>query len=261
MTFRKIVTRAAAVAFVATAAFAVAPGESSAKDWTEIRIGTEGAYPPFNFVDANGELQGFDVEIANALCEAMKAKCTLVAQDWDGIIPALLAGKFDAIVASMSITDERKKTVDFTDRYYQTPQTIVGNKELAEDVSPEAFSGKVIGAQSSTTQAETLETVYAAAGAEVKLYPTQDEANLDLASGRLDAIICDKFVIMDWLKNNGQDCCKLIGDVPNTTTETGIAVRQEDDDLREKINAAIKQIRADGTYDKIRAKYFDFDIY
>lgn len=237
-------------------------GAAAAKEWKDVRIGTEGAYPPFNFVDTDGQLKGFDVDIAMALCDKMKVTCTLVAQDWDGIIPALVAGKFDAIVASMTITEERAKTVDFTDPYYRTPLALIGPKDAAEDVSPASLSGKTIGAQSSTTQAQYAEENYEPAGATLKLYPTQDEANLDLAAGRLDAIVGDKFVIADWVKNGGgKDCCKLLGDAPNTTSDTGIAVRQEDDDLREMINAAIKGIREDGTYDKIRAKYFDFDIY
>lgn len=190
-----------------------------------------------------------------------KAKCEFIAQDWDGIIPALLAGKFDAIVASMSVTEERKKTVDFTDRYYRTPLAVIGPKDAAEDVSAEGLKDKTIGAQVSTTQSEYAEKVYEPAGATLKLYPTQDEANLDLANSRLDAIIGDKFVLAEWLKKDGADCCKFLGDAPDTTTDAGIAVRKEDADLKEKLNAAITAIRANGTYDTIRAKYFDFDIY
>ena len=254
MTLIRTLAVAAGIALAATAG-------AAAKDWTEVRIGTEGAYPPFNFVDSNGQLQGFDIDIANALCAEMKVTCTFVAQDWDGIIPALLAGKYDAIVASMSITEERAKIVDFTDRYYKTPLAVIGLKDLPEDVSAGAFAGKTLGAQSSTTQATYAEDTYGAAGATVKLYPTQDEVNLDLAASRIDAMVGDKFVIMEWLKKDGADCCKLLGDAPGTVTDTGIAVRQEDDDLREKLNAAIQAIRANGTYDAIRAKYFDFDIY
>ena len=94
---------------------AVLPAQS--KDWKEIRIATEGAYPPFNFVAADGSLQGLDVDIANALCAAMEAKCTIVANDWEGMIPGLKANKFDAVVASMSVTEDRKKQVAFTDKY------------------------------------------------------------------------------------------------------------------------------------------------
>ncbi|MDH0126279.1 transporter substrate-binding domain-containing protein [Brucella intermedia GD04153] len=191
---------------------------AQAKEWKEIRIATEGAYPPFNFVAADGSLQGLDVEIAEALCKAMDAKCTIVANDWDGMIPGLKSNKFDAV-------------------------------------------GKTIGAQGSTTQGNYAEDVYGKAGADVKLYPTADEANADLKSGRLDAVVSDKFPISDWIKGDGAGCCKLIGDIPNTQTDTGIALRQGDDDLREQFNAAIKKIRDDGTYATIVKKYFDFDIY
>lgn len=242
-------------------ALAATLSPAAAKDWSTIKIGTEGAYPPFNYVDTDGTLKGFDLEIAQALCDELKAKCEFIAQDWDGIIPALLAGKFDAIVASMSVTEERKKTVDFTDRYYRTPLAVIGPKDAAEDVSAEGLKDKTIGAQVSTTQSEYAEKVYEPAGATLKLYPTQDEANLDLANSRLDAIIGDKFVLAEWLKKDGADCCKFLGDAPDTTTDAGIAVRKEDADLKEKLNAAITAIRANGTYDTIRAKYFDFDIY
>ena len=117
------------------AGIALAAGAAAA-DGMKIRIATEGAYPPFNFVDKDGKLQGFDVDIANALCEQMKADCTIVAQDWDGIIPGLLARKYDAIIASMSITDERKKKVDFSDKYYKTPARCVGRKGAGIEITP-----------------------------------------------------------------------------------------------------------------------------
>ncbi len=235
---------------------------AQAKEWKEIRIATEGAYPPFNFVAADGSLQGLDVEIAEALCKAMDAKCTIVANDWDGMIPGLKSNKFDAVVASMSITEERKKEVAFTDKYYSTPLSVAVPKDSPiTSLDAEAFKGKTIGAQGSTTQGNYAEDVYGKAGADVKLYPTADEANVDLKSGRLDAVVSDKFPISDWIKGDGADCCKLIGDIPNTQTDTGIALRQGDDDLREQFNAAIKKIRDDGTYATIVKKYFDFDIY
>ena len=237
-------------------------GAAQAKDWTEIRIATEGAYPPFNFVAADGSLQGLDVDIANALCEEVKAKCTIVAQDWDGIIPGLLADKYDAVVASMTITEERKKQVAFIDKYYSTPLSVILPKDSPiGNTDPVSFNGKTIGAQGGTTQADYSEDVYGKAGAEVKLYPTADEANADLVNGRLDAVVSDKFPAAEWIKKNGSECCKMLGDIPGTQSETGIAVRQGDNDLREKLNAAITAIRANGTYDKIVGKYFDFDIY
>lgn len=235
---------------------------AQAKEWKEIRIAIEGAYPPFNFVAADGSFQGLDVEIADALCKAMDAKCTIVANEWAGMIPGLKAKKFDAVISSMSITEERKKEVAFTDKYYATPLSVAVPKDSPiTSVDAESFKGKIVGAQGSTTQSDYAEDVYGKAGADVKLYPTPDEANADLKNGRLDAVISDKFPIFDWIKGDGADCCKLIGDVPGTLTDAGIALRQGDDDLREQFNAAIKKIREDGTYATIVKKYFDFDIY
>lgn len=244
---------------IITAAVTVTAGVASAE---KIKIGTEGAYPPFNSLTADGKLEGFDIDIANALCAQMKADCEFVVQDWDGIIPALQARKFDAIVASMSITEERKKQVAFTNKYYTTPLAVVALKDSdLASTEPAAMAGKTVGAQASTTQSIYAQDHYTPAGADVKQYPTQEEAVQDMLNGRLDAIISDKFVLTDWMKTASNDCCKLVGDVAGTETETGIAVRLDDDALREKLNAAIDAIVADGTYKKIQAKYFDFDIY
>ncbi|ENT32826.1 lysine-arginine-ornithine-binding periplasmic protein [Brucella suis CNGB 247] len=233
-----------------------------AKEWKEIRIASEGAYPPFNYMSPDGKLVGFDLDIANALCEAMEAKCTIVANDWDGMIPSLQANKFDAVIASMAITDERKKQVAFTDRYYTTPLAVVVPKDSdIVSLEPSAFAGKMVGAQAGTTQGNYADDVYGKAGADVKLYPTADEANADLVSGRLDALAADKFIAADWLKKQGADCCKFLGDIPGSETQIAVALRQGDDDLREQFNAAIKKIRENGTYETIRKKYFDFDIY
>lgn len=235
---------------------------AGAKEWKEIRIATEGAYPPFNFVDADGTLKGFDVEIAEALCEEMKAKCTLVANDWDGMIPGLQAGKFDAVIASMSITEDRLKQIDFTNKYYSTPLAIAVPKDSPiTEMKIENFDGKTIGAQGGTTQSIYAEDVLAKAGADVKLYVSNDEANADLATGRLDAMISDKFPVVEWLKTDEGSCCRILEDVPGTQTETGIALKKGNEDLKEQFNVAIEGIRKNGTYDKIMQKYFDFDIY
>lgn len=233
---------------------------ATAKDWSTIRIGTEGAYPPFNFIDSDQQLQGFDVDVAKAVCEKLKATCTFVAQDWDGIIPALQAGKFDAIFASMSITDERKKVVDFTRPYYNTPSAFFAVKGSGiTDISPEGLKGKTLGAQSSTIQSGYLESNYA--GFDMKFYPTQEEVNLDLQAGRIDALLVDKIVGLDWLKTEDGACCEVVGtDIP-LGDGVGAAVRQEDTDLRDAMSKAIDEIKADGTYEKINAKYFPFSIW
>jgi polar amino acid transport system substrate-binding protein len=238
-------------------------GAAGAKDWKTVRIGTEGAYPPYNFFDTNKQLQGFDVDIAKALCEKMKVQCEIVAQDWDGIIPALLANKYDAIIASMSVTDERKKVVGFTDKYYAATAQFIAPKDTAlKETTPAALAGKTIGAQSSTTHSSYLEDKYK--DSTVKLYATQDEANADLATGRLDAVLADKVVLLEWLKGDAGKCCKTVGtDIKDTKYfgDAAIAVRQADTDLRDMFNKAIQDIRADGTYKKINDKYFDFDVY
>ena len=235
-------------------------------EWKKVRIGTEGAYPPFNYFDAAGKLQGFDVDIAKALCEKMKVECEFIAQDWDGIIPALLAKKYDAIVASMSITEERKQKVDFTNKYYDTPRRFVIRKDGGiTDVSWEAMKGKAIGAQSATIHANYLEEFYN--DSDIKLYATQDEANADLAAGRLDAVLADSVVMWEWTtKTEDGKCCDFIGEnivEPQRIwgEGAGIAVRKEDDDLKEMFNKAIEEIREDGTYQKINDKYFPFDVY
>ena len=249
---------------VAALALGLAAGMAAAKEWKTVRIGTEGAYPPFNFIDSAGKLQGFDIDIAKALCDKMKVKCVFVAQDWDGIIPGLLAKKYDAIVASMSITAERKKKVDFTDKYYSSPATFVAPKKTdITDISPKALAGKTIGAQSSTIHSNYLEDNYK--DSKLKFYKTQDEVNADLAAGRLDAQLADKLVLFEWLKTKAGQCCKFVG--PGITDKrwfgegAGIAVRKEDQDLKAMFNKALKEIIADGTYKKINMKYFPFSIY
>ena len=252
-------------ALVAVIALALAAGSVDAKEWKKVRIGTEGAYPPFNEIDSAGNLVGFDIDITNALCAEMKVECTIVAQDWDGIIPGLLAKKYDAIIASMTILPERMKVVDFTDKYYKTSAHFVKRKDSGVvDISRQGLKGLTLGAQKATTSSNYLEDVYKG-HAKLKFYDTQPQANLDLKAGRLDAVHADTLPMLDWLASADGKCCELVG--PELTDPnwfgygTGIAVRKEDDDLREMINKAIAAIRKDGTYQKINAKYFPYSIY
>lgn len=252
------------VAFAAAAVLAgLGAAQAQQKDWKEVRIGTEGAYPPFNNLNAKGELEGFEIDYGNALCEKMKVKCTWVAQDWDGIIPALLAGKYDIIIAGMNATDERKKKVDFTSVYTRTPISIIGPKTTSStDVSPAALKGKSIGAQGSTIHANYLEKYYK--DSNIKLYPTQEEANLDLQNGRLDYVIADKLALQSFVDGQGKDCCKFIADVKRDEAihgpGVGMAVRKEDTALRDKFNQAIAESLKDGTHKKIADKYFTISI-
>lgn len=248
---------------IATAALTAAiAAQATAENLT---IGTEGAYPPFNYIESDGTIAGFDVDIAMELCKRMDVECDVVAQDWDGIIPGLLANKYDVIVASMFITEERKKQVDFTDPYYLAAMTHVVPKDSGiTEFTNESLAGKIIGAQSGTTQADFAEATYP--DAEVRLYPTQDEVNLDMASGRIDLQIGDMLPMLDWTtKSDDGACCELAGE-PITDPAfvgdgVGMAVRQEDDELREKLNKALAEMRADGTYLEINNKYFDIDVY
>lgn len=236
-----------------------------ARDWSTVRIGSEGAYPPFNYFNANNELIGFDIDIGKALCEKMDVKCTFVSQDWEGMIPALMAGKYDVILASMSITEERKQQVDFSDPYYKAALTFVGPADSTiKDTSPKALEGLSIGALSASISAEFLQSNYP--DVDVRLYRSQDEVNLDLANGRLDLQVSDLFPMLDWV-NNSEDgaCCKLVGapvmDPRYIGEGIGMAVRQEDERLRQKLNEALAAIIADGTYEAINDKYFPINIY
>ncbi|MHC5653941.1 ABC transporter substrate-binding protein [Stappia sp.] len=248
----------------AAAIFLTAVGGAEAKDWTKVRIATEGAYPPFNNLTSDGQLVGFDVDIAKALCVEMKVECEFVTQEWKGMIPALQAGKFDAVIASMSITEERLKEVDFTDKYYNTPPGIAVPKDSdITEASDAGLAGKFLGAQSSTTHSNYAEAKLPSA--ELKLYPTPDEYKLDLSSGRLDAAIDDVVVLSDWLASDDGACCKLLGtltpDPEINGPGVGIAIRKGEDDLKTKFNEAIKAIRANGKYTEIQDQYFDFDVY
>jgi arginine/ornithine transport system substrate-binding protein len=230
----------------------------------KLRIGVEGAYPPFSEVTPSGELKGFDIDIAHALCEALEVECELVPQDWDGMIPALNARKFDAIVASMAITEERKKSVDFTDRYYKSPAKFVRKKGSGIEITPEGLAGKTVGVQRATIHDNYITGEYGDT-VDIKRYATQDEAYLDMAAGRLDLLLAESVALQQgFLKTEqGQDY-EFVG--PDLTDPkyfgegAGIAVRKGDE-LRERLNEAIRQIREDGTYDEITGRYFDFDIY
>ena len=248
-------------AVVAITAFGMVASSASAQT---VRIGTEGAYPPFNSIDSDGNLVGFDIDIANALCEAAKLQCEFVVQDWDGMIPGLLAKKYDAIIASMSITEERKQKVDFTGRYYNTPAKFVAPKGKNYDVSPEGLNGLSVAVQRATTHENFLRDNFP--GLDIRVYATQDEANADLVSGRIDLGHADSVALMDgFLSTDAGIGFEFVGPDYNVPewhgVGAGIAVRKGEDDLRMKLDKAIDMIRADGTYAKINAMYFDFDVY
>jgi lysine-arginine-ornithine-binding protein len=248
-------------AIVAVSAFGLVASGVSAQT---VRIGTEGAYPPFNSIDSDGNLVGFDVDISNALCDAAGLTCEFVIQDWDGMIPGLLAKKYDAIIASMSITEERKKKVDFTGKYYNTPAKFVAPVGKGYDVSPEGLDGLSVAVQRATTHENFLRDNFP--GLDIRVYATQDEANADLASGRVDLGHADSVALMDgFLGTDMGQGFEFVGPDYNVPewhgVGAGIAVRKGEDDLRMALDKAIDTIRANGTYEKINAKYFDFDVF
>ena len=228
--------------------------------WAKIRIGVEGAYPPFSSVDEEGEIVGFDIDIANALCAEMGAECELIQQDWDGIIPALQAKKFDAIIASMSVNEERKEQVAFTNRYYKDGGKFVRRAGESVKVSYNGLEGKSVGVQRGTVTDKFLTAEFP--GAEVRRYDTLTNAHLDLQQGRIDLVLADQFVQKDFADAN--EDVETTGPTYTNSKyfgEIAVAVRKEDEDLREKFNAAILAIRENEVYKTINDKYFEYDIY
>jgi len=219
-----------------------------------IRIATEGAYPPFNTTNADGTLSGFDVDVANALCEQMKAKCDIVAQDWDGIIPGLLAQKYDAVVAGMSITPERQEKVDFTEPYFTN--TMVWLTDTNSNFDPNAISNLTLGGQRSTTPGAYLQDNYDGKnGNTVRLYDNYDNAYLDLKSGRSDAVLAEKVSAKAWLKDNSEGF-GIVGDEIDNDDNIAIAVRKGDP-LKDELNKAMSEIRSNGKLERLEKANFD----
>ena len=220
----------------------------------EIRIATEGAYAPFNYTDAEGNLVGFDVDLVNALCAEMQANCDVVAQDWDGIIPGLKAGKYDAIIAGMSITPVRLEQVDFTEPYFNNSLVfITKDGSTFNPADAASLNGVSIGTQRSTVSSQWLEDNLPEADA--KLYDTLTNAFLDLEAGRVDAILSDKAPAIEWLSTDKVGY-NIVGDEIDINDTLGIAVRK-DDALKQQFDTALETIKSNGTYDTISDKYFN----
>jgi len=222
-------------------------------------------YPPFASPDSSGKWTGWEVDLAMAVCAEAKLDCTITPVAWDGIIPALTSKKIDMIAASMSITAERQKTIDFSDKYYNTPTAIAVAKDSAITPTPEGLAGKIIGVQVSTIH-EVYVRKHFTDAAEVKVYQTQDEANQDLVAGRIDATEADSIALDAFVGSaDGKACCKIAGnvapDVEVLGPGVGFGLRKEEAGLKDKLNAAIKAIRANGKFDEITKPYFAFDIY
>ncbi len=267
-----------------TLAAAIFAGQSVAGDWSKIRIATEGAYAPWNFTDSSGKLVGFELDLAEDLCKRMNAECEIVAQAWDGIIPALQAGKYDAIMAGMSITDKRKKVITFSRDYAATParfvvsekspmanfktsvddmnlQEVSASEQAAIDDIVSQFKGKVIGVQGSTTHENFLRE-YLGNNVKIRTYDTQENVDLDLQAGRMDAALASMSYWVPLLETDKGKGMKMVG--PGMTggpfgAGVGVGIRQKDQDLADMFTKAINEAIADGTVKELAVKWFGFD--
>lgn len=217
-----------------------------------VKIATESSYKPFSYTDADGKLIGYEIELIDALCAQMQADCELISQDWDGLIPGLNAQKFDAVIAGMSITPERQEVVEFSDPYFHTGIILIAKKE--DNVSVADLKGQPIASQRSTVAAQYLQDEHA--DADIKLYDTQDNAYLDLTSGRVRAMMSDKVTGIDWLKTEaGKDYEVKGAEISTAEDAMGIAFRKGDP-LVAKFNQALAEITENGTYEQITSSYF-----
>jgi arginine/ornithine transport system substrate-binding protein len=237
---------------------------ASAQD-KELKVAIDPTYEPFTFKTPDGKPAGFDIDIANAICTHIKRKCVFVEQVWDSMIPGLQAKKYDAIISSMSITADRLKVVDFTDKYYNTPSKIIVKNDIKFD-GVASLKGKKLGVLKGSTQEKYANGELKKVGVIVTPYEAQDQVYLDIKSGRLDGTVADVLEVTGGFlsKPEGKDYVPVGPElfIPKYFgTGIGIAVRKSDGALKKELNAAIKAIRADGTYKKINDKYFKIDVY
>jgi len=254
----------ARAALVAAAVLATAGVQAQAPEWKKIRIGVEGAYPPFSEVGADGKLKGFEIDLANALCAQMKAECTLVQQDFDGLIPALQSRKIDAIIASMSITDERKKVIAFSAPYYSVPARFAAKAGTKFDFSPAGLKGKKIGVQRATIHEKFVDATFKQS--DIVRYATQDQAFLDLKSGRIDLTLADMVATdLGFIQTPAGKGFELTGPEYNDPKYFGVGVgvglrKPDEKTLAKKFSDSIAALKANGEFKKLNDKYFKYDI-
>jgi polar amino acid transport system substrate-binding protein len=242
---------------------AVVASPAVAQEERTIRVAVEGAFPPFNYIE-QGELQGFEVDLAKAVCAAIPARCTFVQHDWDGIVKGLLNREYDAIVSSLLITERRKKRVAFSRPYYRIPLSFITAKDApAGDIGPAALADKAIGVVEGSAEAAYLEAKYATS--QIRRYAKLEDANLDLLTARIDLVLGDKLALSRFLESReGVECCRFAGDAPFDPAHFGegaaVGLRKDDAELKDAFDRAIGKVMADGTYDRIGAKYFTFDV-
>ena len=229
----------------------------------QITIASEGARPPYNFFDGD-KLEGFEIDLGRDLCRRMELSCSFVAQDWDSLIPGLLAHRYDAIMAAMEITPQRLGQIAFSDPYVRLPSSFLVRK--SSDLSaatPQALAGHTIGVEQGGTHQAYLDHVYP--HSHIRKYGSLSDALLDLEVGRVDAVVGDKDAIVTFLDTRRDAaCCKILADVPRDPAYfgdgIGIGLRTEDDQLRLAFNHALAQCIDDGTFANISARYFSFPI-
>jgi lysine/arginine/ornithine transport system substrate-binding protein len=243
-----------------------ATGVAQAKDWTTIRFGVDASYPPFESKSADGKLVGFDVDLGNEICKRLQAKCVWVENDFDGMIPALKAKKFDGVLSSMSMTPQREEQIAFSSKLFNTPTRLVAKKGSGILPTSESLKGKSVGVEQGTIQETYAKAYWEPKNVKIVPYQNQDQVYSDLLSGRLDATLQDAVQAdVGFLKSPrgaGFDFAGTDLNDPKTLgSGAGIGLRKEDTDLKAKIDKAIADIIKDGTYKKIESKYFAFDVY
>lgn len=251
-------------ALVLIAATSAEAAKTTSAPAQTLQIAIEGEYPPFNTTDKKGKLIGFDVDIANALCKAINASCTLVKQRWDRMIPDLVAGKYDLVISSMSITAERRQKIDFTDAYYQTPAKFVAKKGADLTISPAGLKGQRIGVQRATIHEQFLNNVYGSS-AELVRFDTLPKAEAALTAGKVDLVFADAMGLSTgFLQTTAGKNFAFVGpdfrDPQYFGQGIGIGVRKGQGDLVGQLNAALAGLHSDGTYDAIAQRYFPFQI-
>ncbi|PXX45908.1 MULTISPECIES: ABC transporter substrate-binding protein [Aquitalea] len=256
---RKVIT-AVSLALMATSFGAFA------KDWKEVRFGVDASYAPFESKAPDGKLVGFDIDLGNEICARLKAKCVWVENDFDGMIPALKAKKFDGVLSSMSINEARLKEINFSAKLFNTPTRMVAKAGSGLMPTAASLKGKRVGVEQGTIQEAYAKAHWAPGGVEVVPYQNQSLVLADLASGRLDASLQDAIQADEGFlkKPEGKGFAFAGGDLndPKTLgTGAGIGLRKEDTDLKAAIDKAIAGMLKDGTYKKIEKKYFKFDVY
>jgi len=247
-------------------ALALAAASVNAKDWKVIRFGVDASYPPIEYKAPNGQIQGLEVEIGKALCAKLQAECVWVEQDYDSIIPALKARKFDAILSSMTVTKPRKKQIDFSNKLFDASARMITQADAKLTPDPHALRGKRVGVQQGTTAELYAKRHWAPKGVIITSYANQELVYADLLSRRLDASLQDEMqAAIGFLKTpQGQGFAfagPSIKDAETIGEGIAIGLRKGDTDLKEQLNRALAEIREDGTFQKLTAKYFNHSNY